>query len=277
MLVFAFGFVRLWRSNRTMRRLELLDEEKRARTSVISHCGIEALRPPEIPFGIRALKHGIQVEGIWISRPNTPESRHTAPLATPVASSLCTPKGKGKLVDPSYSDLIGEYPASTNSRTVSATFLDLSCRAPSTLPAESPQSGQTVSTHQSRPGQVTPKARTQRNPLMGVDDQNRTGNHAQPGFRNPFFTPARTSRPSSNKATAASTPESPTAGLGSYSLTETRVDRYAARVCRGDAVVPTGARLHGHARKAYSEGSSPYRLGMLPTPTKETLDRNRKR
>ncbi|KAF2862694.1 hypothetical protein K470DRAFT_212062, partial [Piedraia hortae CBS 480.64] len=29
----------------------------------------------EIPFGIRALESGVEVEGIWVSRPTTPDSK----------------------------------------------------------------------------------------------------------------------------------------------------------------------------------------------------------
>lgn len=36
-------------------------------------CGIDASRDSGVPFGIRAIERGIQVEGIWISRSNTPE------------------------------------------------------------------------------------------------------------------------------------------------------------------------------------------------------------
>jgi hypothetical protein len=266
-----------------MRRLEVIDEEKRARTSVMSHCGIEALRRPEIPFGIRALQNGIQVEGIWISRPNTPESRHTTLPVTPVARSVNTPNGKGKMTDLSYSNSPRIRPAFKSPRTDYTPLLDLSCRVPSTMPAESPQSRHTSSSYRSRPKQVTPKLQIQQNPLKSIcDDQYWSGN-TQPNFRNPFITLARTPKSfSSDKSTSPiSKPKSPTSNLGACSLTETHVDGYAARVSRGDVVVPAGFRpeVHNHVtRKAYSEGcSSPYRPGMLPTPTKITLPRRKLR
>ncbi|RSL67456.1 hypothetical protein CEP54_003181 [Fusarium duplospermum] len=98
-LVFAIGLVKLWWTNRAMRRLEIIDEEKRARVSLMSHCGIENLRPPEIPFGIRAIQNGVQVEGIWISRPDTPESNHKTPGATLVGHRVEMSKGKGRMIE----------------------------------------------------------------------------------------------------------------------------------------------------------------------------------
>ncbi|KAI5466159.1 hypothetical protein BGZ63DRAFT_411541 [Mariannaea sp. PMI_226] len=95
-IVLAFGFSRQWRTNRAMRRLEVIDEEKRARLSIISHCGIEAFRTPEIPFGIRALQNGVRVEGIWIARPSTPDFTHTLPQLSPAIEQIATPKGKEK-------------------------------------------------------------------------------------------------------------------------------------------------------------------------------------
>ncbi|KAF4976282.1 hypothetical protein FZEAL_7033 [Fusarium zealandicum] len=97
-LVFGIGFVKLWWTNRTMRRLEIIDEEKRARVSLMSHCGIENLRGPEIPFGVRAIQSGVEVEGIWISRPNTPACSQATPGATLVGHRIEMSKGKGKMI-----------------------------------------------------------------------------------------------------------------------------------------------------------------------------------
>ena len=44
-----------------------------------------------VPFGIRAIESGVEVEGVWISRPNSP-----APsiLASPVSSAATLPSPK---------------------------------------------------------------------------------------------------------------------------------------------------------------------------------------
>ncbi|CAF3628774.1 unnamed protein product [Fusarium graminearum] len=98
-LVFVAGLIKLWWSNRAMRRHEIIDEEKRARLSLMSYCGIQNMRTPDIPFGIRAIQSGIEVEGIWISRPESPESCQATPSATLVGRRIRISKGKGKMID----------------------------------------------------------------------------------------------------------------------------------------------------------------------------------
>lgn len=70
-LVFIAGLVKLWRGNRIMAKQELVDEEKRARVSELRKTGLPAKRRTEIPFGVRALQNGVEVDGIFISRPTT--------------------------------------------------------------------------------------------------------------------------------------------------------------------------------------------------------------
>ncbi|KAJ4271816.1 hypothetical protein NW762_000522 [Fusarium torreyae] len=105
-LVFVIGLIKLWWSNRAMRRLEIIDEEKRARVSLMSHCGINTVRAPEIPFGIRAIQSGVEVEGIWISRPNSPESCQLTPGATLVGRRIEISKGKGRMIDLGSSEFL---------------------------------------------------------------------------------------------------------------------------------------------------------------------------
>jgi hypothetical protein len=92
------GLVKLWWSNRAIRRLEIIDEEKRARISLMSRCGIENMRAPGIPFGVRAILSGVEVEGIWISRPNSPGPCQLTPVATQVGRRIRIAKGKGKMI-----------------------------------------------------------------------------------------------------------------------------------------------------------------------------------
>ncbi|VTT58485.1 unnamed protein product [Fusarium fujikuroi] len=125
-LVFAMGLVKLWWSNRAIRRLEIIDEEKRARISLMSRCGIENMRPPEIPFGVRAILSGVEVEGIWISRPNSPGPCQLTPVATQVGRRIRISKGKGKMIDIGSSECLSDtldsetspsYPTSTKTKT----------------------------------------------------------------------------------------------------------------------------------------------------------------
>ncbi|EQK98257.1 hypothetical protein G6O67_006952 [Ophiocordyceps sinensis] len=99
-VVFLFGAVRLWLSNRKLRKHEVIDEERRLRLAEMRHCGIDALRiANEIPFGVRALESGIEVEGIWISRSNTPDGCRTPASTTPVDEQM-PGKGKERMVEP---------------------------------------------------------------------------------------------------------------------------------------------------------------------------------
>jgi hypothetical protein len=85
--VFCAGLVKLWWNNRLMKKQELLDEEKRARLEQMRKTGLPIKRASEIPFGIRAIQSGVEVEGIWISRPTTPSEALAAKLASSSTSA----------------------------------------------------------------------------------------------------------------------------------------------------------------------------------------------
>ncbi|KAK0730640.1 hypothetical protein B0H67DRAFT_44530 [Lasiosphaeris hirsuta] len=83
-LVFCAGLVKLWWINRLMKKQEILDEEKRARVEEMRRTGLPLKRNNEIPFGVRAIQNGVEVDGIWISRPT---SQHET-AATEQAASV---------------------------------------------------------------------------------------------------------------------------------------------------------------------------------------------
>ncbi|KAJ4295727.1 hypothetical protein N0V88_004429 [Collariella sp. IMI 366227] len=85
--VFGAGLVKMWWNNRLMRRQEVLDEEKRARVEEMRRTGLPIKRANNIPFGVRAIQSGVEVDGIWISRP---ESLSDAPAAKPASSTTLT-------------------------------------------------------------------------------------------------------------------------------------------------------------------------------------------
>ncbi|CZR60829.1 uncharacterized protein PAC_10725 [Phialocephala subalpina] len=72
--VFAIGYGKLLYSNRLVKKQEVVDEEKRMRIQELRNSGqiVESRRSHDIPFGVRAIQSGIQVDGIWISQGNTP-------------------------------------------------------------------------------------------------------------------------------------------------------------------------------------------------------------
>ncbi|ERS96018.1 hypothetical protein HMPREF1624_07554 [Sporothrix schenckii ATCC 58251] len=94
-VVFLIGLFKLWRTSRQVRRQEIIDEEKRARLTEMRKVGMSssptarsaaAARKQrtnsDIPFGIRAIQTGVEVDGIWISRPTTP-SRSSSKTKAP--------------------------------------------------------------------------------------------------------------------------------------------------------------------------------------------------
>lgn len=71
-VVFLSGLIKLWSTNRQMRRLELLDAEKQARVTQMRKSGLSPngryRLGSEIPFGVKALEIGVEVEGIWTAK-----------------------------------------------------------------------------------------------------------------------------------------------------------------------------------------------------------------
>ncbi|KAK0387558.1 hypothetical protein NLU13_3804 [Sarocladium strictum] len=94
--VFVVGLLRLWLTTRTVRRLEIIDEEKRARASEMRHCGIDIWRADDIPFGVRALQTGVEVDGIWISHPYQSESSQAPSSATLMGGDIEERKERSK-------------------------------------------------------------------------------------------------------------------------------------------------------------------------------------
>ncbi|KAI0109581.1 hypothetical protein GGR51DRAFT_99888 [Nemania sp. FL0031] len=78
-LVFFIGWAKLWWMQRLLKKHAVLDEEKRARQSELRKSG---MRRVEIPFGVRAIQSGVEVEGIWISRPVTPTGARSSGRAS---------------------------------------------------------------------------------------------------------------------------------------------------------------------------------------------------
>lgn len=71
-----------------MKKQELLDEEKRQRVQEMESTGLSHKRVIDIPFGVRAIQGGVEVDGIWISRPTTPNTRKS--MAPPGMASTTT-------------------------------------------------------------------------------------------------------------------------------------------------------------------------------------------
>lgn len=72
--VFLIGLMKLWWTNRQMKKIEDLDAEKQMRRS-----GLPAHRrsrlETDIPFGVKALESGVEVDGVWVARMASMASR----------------------------------------------------------------------------------------------------------------------------------------------------------------------------------------------------------
>lgn len=100
--VFFIGWIKLWWMQRLLKKHALLDEEKRVRQSELRKSGLPVGRKMDIPFGVRAIQSGVEVEGIWISRPATPmEMRSSSKASSTILDVDGEPrpedKGKGVL------------------------------------------------------------------------------------------------------------------------------------------------------------------------------------
>ncbi|KAE8443065.1 hypothetical protein EG329_002388 [Mollisiaceae sp. DMI_Dod_QoI] len=73
-VVFAIGYGKLLYTNRLVHKQEVVDEEKRMKIQELRSSGqiVESRKSHDIPFGVRAIQSGIQVDGIWISQGSTP-------------------------------------------------------------------------------------------------------------------------------------------------------------------------------------------------------------
>ncbi|KAI1373642.1 hypothetical protein F4677DRAFT_213675 [Hypoxylon crocopeplum] len=98
-VVFIAGLVKLWWLSRFLKKHTVLDLEKRARQVEMQKSGLPAAKRMDIPFGVRAIQSGIEVDGIWISRPSTPLEVGQSSPSFASSSTLepeSRPKGKQK-------------------------------------------------------------------------------------------------------------------------------------------------------------------------------------
>ena len=98
-----------------MRKQRQIDEEKRVRIQELRNSGqLVGSRRDEVPFGVRAIQSGIEVDGIWISNPNSPVSSirklgnfdGSSSELTTIATSSSSPRAsEGPSQHPSWPNL----------------------------------------------------------------------------------------------------------------------------------------------------------------------------
>uniref|UniRef100_A0A1Y1LGA7 Uncharacterized protein n=1 Tax=Photinus pyralis TaxID=7054 RepID=A0A1Y1LGA7_PHOPY len=97
-IVFLIGLVKLWQNNRELRKYEVIDEERRSRIKEMKHCGIRHLSYSNVPFGVRAIERGVEVEGIWIASSRPAEASQTASSAPSAVEGSTQPVRGGEKV-----------------------------------------------------------------------------------------------------------------------------------------------------------------------------------
>src|SRR5437763_11898887 len=88
MFVMALGFGKAYLDGRKLEKLKRAEETKaRAKRRRQNSYGRLSISSSDIPFGSRCIEKGVEVEGIWISRPNSVlEPDAASPHATPPSS-----------------------------------------------------------------------------------------------------------------------------------------------------------------------------------------------
>ena len=77
MVTIFLGFIKLWYDRSKLRKYSKIDKGKQAATpEMLESQPVQQVQAEEmksdIPFGVRAIESGIEVDGVWISRSNTP-------------------------------------------------------------------------------------------------------------------------------------------------------------------------------------------------------------
>ncbi|KAH7080407.1 hypothetical protein BKA63DRAFT_242979 [Paraphoma chrysanthemicola] len=76
MLTIFLGLLKLWYDTHKIKKYSKVDKGKRAQTPEMLEAqpvtAVSIETKDEIPFGIRAIQSGIEIDGVWISRTNTP-------------------------------------------------------------------------------------------------------------------------------------------------------------------------------------------------------------
>ena len=102
-LVICGGCVKLiFNHYRLRKHTQLAAEKAQIRKQLERTASVNHGSGKDVPFGVRALESGIEVDGVWISGPNTPAGNtpvHTAPASPTLAAMTEVPKNafQGKI------------------------------------------------------------------------------------------------------------------------------------------------------------------------------------
>ncbi|KAL9120217.1 MAG: hypothetical protein Q9187_003231 [Circinaria calcarea] len=124
-LTILAGCVKLVHKHRQLRRYTAIAAKKKEEQQEIQHAAqLQRGRGVPIPFGVRAIESGIEVDGVWISRTNTPSSTRpgspTASIPTEPnlaeASHSYQPKASAKNIDLAMPQPVCSYSGVSSNR-----------------------------------------------------------------------------------------------------------------------------------------------------------------
>jgi hypothetical protein len=100
----ALGFGKMYLDGRKLKKIERAEEAKEARTGRMRQgsYGRRSTNDGDIPFGSRCIEKGVEVEGIWISRPNSMVEPNASTATSPYATPPDSPFAMTALHHPSY-------------------------------------------------------------------------------------------------------------------------------------------------------------------------------
>lgn len=203
--------------------------------------GIEIPPINEIPFGSRAIQSGIEVDEIWISRPNTPSLSQRASCTTIMDDSSIDgtaparngPSSLRNVSDGSY----GKGKASAQSSAGSARILKRS-----TL---SEQLSESTTLNAQEPGHSLPESRS--------EGFNRSANKSKSDIQRRWSS-IQTASDADHTEAAGQTPDPRTGTV--YGTAEVFANTRTRRTVSGFEILPAGSlgqRVELHASRRYSE------------------------
>ncbi|KAK4201257.1 hypothetical protein QBC40DRAFT_61833 [Triangularia verruculosa] len=289
-VVFCAGLIKLWWNNRLVKKQELLDEEKRLRVEEMRRSGLSVKRTNDIPFGVRAIQGGVEVDGIWISRP----ASQNDPAAAKLESSSSTDTSHSSAPPPvSQSSLESQRPllrtlgglnedtprnleGHGSSRRPHETYFPTSSRQGLRQPSQPSQQSSASSLEESagfstRSGSGKSNASSQ-NPRFYAPKPLREGQHQyhkvnnarveQDASPDPFQTPART--PSGFSVRLTSGTQTPLLSMNSIPVPEPtfgpgdlHFNRSSRKINEGFEILPAGtfgASLKPHGSEDSNQG-----------------------
>ncbi|KAJ4380579.1 hypothetical protein N0V86_003938 [Didymella sp. IMI 355093] len=148
------GFIKLWYDRSRLRKYSKVDKGKQAATpEMLESQPVQQVQAEEmkddIPFGVRAIESGIEIDGVWISRSNTPVGSSRASIVSENRLPRSFNNSALELPQMSYASSRGSSAApSSFDRAVSA----------ERLPTNDSRSGSPPNqVYQSRPGPSSPR------------------------------------------------------------------------------------------------------------------------